>query len=202
MKIDKGRATFIALCVVAFSACTLFSPVKMDMKKYVLENIPLDLPSEQTHPATLLVLIPEAEPIYATTQMAYTTQAHQIAYFSQNEWAETPPRMIQPLIVETLRQTRYFSDVLSAPHFGHHTFVLHTEILTLKQDFTSDPAILQFAMRVSLSLEATNQVIATRELSVRVPMRDGNAAAGVAAANEAMAKLLRELASLVVEKAH
>lgn len=202
MKIDRGRAAFIALCVVAFSGCTLFSPVRIDTKEYVLDNIPRDLPNEQTHSATLLVLIPEAAPIYATRQMAYTTEAYQVAYFSQNEWAETPPQMIQPLIVEALRRTRYFSDVLSPPHFGRHTFVLHTEILTLEQDFTTDPAMLQFAMRVSLIREATNKVIATSELSAREPMREGNAAAGVAAANEAMAKLLRELARFVVEKAH
>jgi cholesterol transport system auxiliary component len=62
--------------------------------------------------------------------------------------------------------------------------------------------MLQFAMRVSLSRGATNKVIATRELSAREPMQEENAAAGVAAANEAMAKLLRQLARFVVEKAH
>jgi cholesterol transport system auxiliary component len=36
----------------------LFSPVHIDAKKNVLNNIPLDLPTEKTHPATLLVLIP------------------------------------------------------------------------------------------------------------------------------------------------
>jgi cholesterol transport system auxiliary component len=202
MKIDWHRATFVTLCVLAFSGCTVFSPVTTETKQYLLDNIPLDLPIGQTHPATLLVLTPEAGSIYATRQMAYTTQAHQVAYFSQNEWAETPPQMIQPLIVEALRRTRYFSDVLSPPHFGRHTFVLHTEILTLEQDFTSNPAMLQFAMRVSLSRGATNKVIATRELSAREPMQEENAAAGVAAANEAMAKLLRQLARFVVEKAH
>ncbi len=202
MKIDMGRAAFIALCVVSLSGCAVFSPVEIDTKKYVLSRIPLDLPSQQTHSATLLVLVPEAEPMYATTQMAYTTRAYQVAYFSQNEWAETPARMIQPLIVESLRHTHYFSEVLSSPHFGRHTFALRTEILELKQDFTSEPATLQIVMRFSLSREATNRVIATRELSVQEPMHERNPYAGVAAANEAMVKLLRELASFVVEKAH
>jgi cholesterol transport system auxiliary component len=71
-----------------------------------------------------LVLVPETEALYATTQMAYTIQAYQIAYFSENEWAETPSQMIQPLIVETLRHTHYFSEVMSVPDFGRHTFAL------------------------------------------------------------------------------
>ena len=201
MKIDARWLIVIALCIVLFPGCALFSPVKTDTKLYVLNDIPLDLPTEQTHSATLLVLVPETEPLYATTQMAYTTQAYQIAYFSQNEWAETPSQMIQPLILETLQHTHYFSDVLLSPDFNHHTFVLHSEILELKQDFTSDPAMLQLTMRFSLSREATNQVIATKELSVSEPMRERNPYAGVVSANEAMAKLLRELARFVVDKA-
>jgi cholesterol transport system auxiliary component len=199
VKVDVGRAALIALCVVIFSGCALFSPVKIDTKTNVLSNIPLDLPSETIHSATLLVLVPETEPIYATTQMAYTTQAYQIAYFSQNEWAETPSQMIQPLIVKTLRNTHYFSEVLSPPHFGRHTVALRTEILELKQDFTSEPAMLQLKMRFYLSREATNQVIATKEWSVREPMRERNPYAGVAAANEAIAKVLRELARFIIE---
>ncbi len=200
MKVDMGRPVLIA-CVVFFSGCTLFSPVNTDTKKYVLNDIPLDLPSERTHSATLLVLVPDTMPAYATTQMVYSTQAYQIAYFSKNEWAETPSQMIQPLIVKTLRNTHYFSEVLSPPYFGRYTFALHIEILELKQDFTSEPAMLQLAMRIHLSREATNQIVATKELSVREPMSERNPYAGVVAANEAMPKLLRELAKFVVEKA-
>jgi cholesterol transport system auxiliary component len=194
------RRVLIA-CVVFFSGCSLFSPVNIDTKKYVLSDIPLDMPSENTHSATLLVLVPEAMPAYATTQMVYSTEAHQIAYFSKNEWAQTPSQMIQPFIVEALRNTHYFSEVLSPPDFGRHTFALRIEILELKQDFASEPAMLQLTIRVDLSREATNQVVATKQLSVREPMSQRNAYAGVVAANEALPKLLRDLATFVVEKA-
>jgi len=200
VKVDMGGPALIA-CLAFLSSCTLFSPVNIDTKKNMLNNIPLDLRSERTRPATLLVLEPETMPSYATTQMAYSTQAYQIAYFTKNDWAETPSQMIRPLIVQTLRNTQYFSEVLSPPDFGRHTFVLRSEILELKQDFTSEPAMLQLAMRISLSRDATNQVIATKELSVSQPMSERNPYAGVVAANEALPKLLRELAEFVVEKA-
>jgi len=200
VKAVLGRPALIA-CVAFLSSCTLFSPVNIDTKNNVLNSIPLDLRSERTRPATLLVLEPETTPAYATTQMAYSTQAYQIAYFTKNDWAETPSQMIQPLIVQTLRSTQYFSEVLSPPDFGRHTFVLRSEILELKQDFTSEPAMLHLAMRISLSRDATNQVVATKELSVSQPMSERNPYAGVVAANEAMPKLLRGLAEFVVEKA-
>jgi cholesterol transport system auxiliary component len=200
VKVDMGRPALIA-CVVFFSGCTLFSPVNIDTKRHMLNNIPLDLPSEGAHSATLLVLVPETMPAYATTQMAYSTQAYQISYFSKNEWAETPSQMIQPLIVKTIRNTHYFSEVLSPPYFGRYTFALRIEILELEQDFTSEPAMLQFAMRIHLSRGAANQVVATKELSVREPMSGRSPYAGVVAANEAMPILLRELAKFVVEQA-
>jgi cholesterol transport system auxiliary component len=200
VKVDLGGPALIA-CAMLFSGCTLFSPVNVDTKKNVLNTIPLDLRSERTHPATLLVLEPETTPVYATTQMAYSTQTHQIAYFAKNEWAETPSQMIQPLIVKTLQNTHYFSEVLSPPDFGRHTFELRIEILELQQDFTSEPAMLKLAMRISLRRDATNQVVATKELSVSQPMSEKNPYVGVVAANEAMPKLLRELAAFVIEKA-
>jgi cholesterol transport system auxiliary component len=200
VKAGMGDLTLIA-SVGLLSGCTLFSPVNIDTKKHWLNNTPLDLPTERTHSVTLLVLTPETMPAYATTQMAYSTEIHQIAYFTKNEWVETPSQMIQPLIVQTLRSTHYFSEVLSTPYFGRHTLDLRVEILEIKQDFASDPAMLNLAMRISLTREPTNQVVATKEFSVDQPMSDRNPSAGVVAANEAMQKLLRELAGFVVEKA-
>jgi cholesterol transport system auxiliary component len=201
MKVGMSSAALYALCVGLFAGCTLFAPIKIDTTKNALNKVPLDLPSETTHSVTLLVLIPEATPVYASTRMVYTTDAYQVAYFRQNEWAETPAQMIQPLIVTAMSNTHYFSEVLSPPHFDRHTFVLRSEVLELKQDFTSEPAMLQLAIRFHLIREATNQVIATKELSVREPMRERNPHAGVVAANEAIAKVLRELASFIIEKA-
>jgi cholesterol transport system auxiliary component len=201
MKSDLTRTAMVAVCLSLLSGCALLSPVKIETKKNVLNKVPIDVPSEKTRPATLLVLAPETNAIYDTTQMAYTTEAYQIGYFSQNEWAETPSQMIQPLIVQTIRNTGFFSEVVSPPHFGRHTFALRTEIQELKQDFTSDPATLQLAMRFDLSREATNEVTATKELSVQEPMREKTPYAGVVAANDAMAKLLRELAKFIVDKA-
>ena len=201
MKSDLIKAILLALCVSILSSCGLFSPVNMETKKYVLNKIPSDLPKENSRAASLSVLIPETVPIYDSTQMAYTNQAYQIAYFSRNEWGETPSQMIQPLIVQAIQKTNYFSAVLSQPHFGRHTYALRTEILELKQDFTSNPATLELAMRFQLSREATNQIIATKELSVREPMLEKTPYAGVVAANDATAKLLLQLARFIVETA-
>lgn len=201
MKTGVIGTTSVAMCLCALSGCALVSPVKVEARKHVLDQIPTDTHSEETHPATLIVLAPETEPIYDTTQMAYMTRAHEVGYFSQNEWAETPSRMMQPLIVQTIRNTHHFSEVLSPPHFGQHTYALRTEIQELREDFTTDPATLRLALRFQLSRESTNQVIGTKELSAQEPMLEKTPYAGVVAANGATAKVLGELAKFIVEKA-
>jgi ABC-type transport auxiliary lipoprotein component len=113
MKTGAIGTTSVAICLCALSGCPLVSPVRVEARKHVLDQIPTDTRSEETHPATLIVLVPETEAIYDTTQMVYMTRAHEVGYFSQNEWAETPSRMMQPLIVQTIRNTHHFSEVLS-----------------------------------------------------------------------------------------
>ncbi len=201
MKVDMARAALVTLYVLLCSGCAMLSPVNVASNKYMLNSIPLDLPEEKNHSATLIVLTPETNPIYDTTQIAYTTEAHQIAYFGQNEWSATPSQMMLPLIVETTSNTRYFRQVVPAPDFGLHTFALRTAILEFNQDFTSAPAVLLLTMRFYLSREATNQLIASKEVKVREAMSERTPYAGVVAANEAATKILRELAKFVVEQA-
>ncbi|HJY77416.1 MAG TPA: ABC-type transport auxiliary lipoprotein family protein [Burkholderiales bacterium] len=198
MKARWLKAALGALVAVA-SGCTLFSPAQVETRKEVLSETPLELPVETTRATSLLVLVPQTRPIYDTTQMAYSTRPYEIAYFSETEWAEKPSRMIQGLLVETLRNTHYFSAVLTPPYSGRYTHVLRSEILELRQDFTSQPAMLQLDMRFQLS-GATGKLIASKDISIREPMREKTASAGVVAANQATAKLLRELARFVVEK--
>jgi hypothetical protein len=71
--------------------------------------------------------------------MAYTVKPYQLAYYRDNQWAETPAQMIQPLLVRTLQQTGFFQAILSPPDSGHASYALRTEIMELTQDYTGIP---------------------------------------------------------------
>lgn len=191
-----------ALCLVSLAGCAALKPADTDTQKYVLSAVPADLPAERQHAATLLVLAPETAPAYATPRIAYTTSKDQIAYFSRNEWAETPAQMMLPLIVETLQKTHYFSAVLTPPYFGHSSFLLRTEIIELAQDFTIDPAVLRLKVHADLRRETFSQQIAAKEFLITEPLGARNPQAGVVAANAAVERLLRGLSGFVIENAH
>jgi len=183
------------------SGCALMSPAQVESTKAVLNKLPGELQQQATRAATLLVFPPETRPVYDTTQMAYTTRAYQVAYFSRHEWAETPSQMLQPLLVTTLRHTRAFSAVLMPPHVGRVSYTLRSEIVELLQDFMTQPATLRLGLRIELSDDTTGRVIASTDIVLREPMQQQTPEAGVVAANEAVAKALQEVARFVVDKA-
>jgi cholesterol transport system auxiliary component len=191
----------IALGVAISTSCALLTPATVETRKEMLTKIPDALPERKMHPATLLVFPPETSPLYDTVQMAYTIRTYQIAYFSRTEWGERPPRMIHPLLVQTLQKAGYFSTVVTPPFMGRYTHALRTEILALQQDFTSEPAMLRLALRVQLVAQAGNRVIATKEIDVREPIREKTPHGGAVAANDATAKALKEVADFVHAKA-
>src|SRR5579863_6715718 len=107
---------FVILLFVALtlSSCSLFSPVNLSKDStYMLNAAPQLSHKKRMHSITLLVLTPETRPAYNTTQMAYSIKPYQVGYFSQNQWAETPSQMIQPLMVQTLQSAHYFHAVVT-----------------------------------------------------------------------------------------
>ena len=196
----------MALGVSALPGCALLSAAKVDDTRTFMLNPPApDLPDLPDLPqarhctaATLLVFPPRAQAIYDTTQMAYTTQAHQIAHFARHEWADTPSRMLLPLLVRALQNTRCFNPVVTPPYTYHYTHALRTDLVELLQDFTSQPATLRLVLRAQLSDDATGRVIASREVVLREPLSQETAEAGVIAANRATARALQEVVTFVL----
>ena len=178
-----------------------FSPVKIKPEEtYMLKSVP-DVAVRRTRPVTILVMPPEAVPVYNTTQMAYSVLPYQVAYYSHNRWAETPPKMLQPLIVQSLQNSHYFRNV-GIPSFvvGQYDYVLNTQLLELQQDYTHRPPLLRLRMRAQLSRAMTNRVIATKNFAVFVPLRQYTPYGGVIAANRATEEMLAQLTQFAINR--
>jgi cholesterol transport system auxiliary component len=183
------------------SGCALLAPAPAPATKQLLNKMPAGVPQRASQGAVLLVFPPRAEALIDTTQMAYASRPYQIAYFNEHEWAATPAQMLHPLLVRTMQDTRFFSAVLAPPHPGRYDYALRTEIGELVADFGSQPPAMQLSLRFHLSDDANRRVIASKDISIRETMQAMTPVAGVAAANEATAKALLELASFVLEQA-
>ncbi len=191
------KVGIIAACA-AMSGCSFLSPVKPDSQQsYMLTKVPV-VAKRTKRPFTLLVGQPDTRPVYNTSQMAYTVRPYQIAYFSQNRWAETPSQMLESLLVQTLQKTNFFRAVLTPPYTGNYTFLLNTQITEFQQDYTLRPAVFRMSVQAELNRFATNQLIASKTFSSTVPIGGGNPYAGVFAANIASAAILKQITDFTI----
>ena len=194
----KGTKALASLAIgLLLAGCALVPAADPPMTASLLDQVPADVPRRAATGATLLVLPPLARPAIDSTQMAYTLRPHHLAYFAQNQWAETPPQMLQPLLVRTLEATGAFRAVLTTSPTGSDTLALQTEIVDLVQDFSSEPPVLRFSLRARLANDS--RALATKEITVRETMQQKTPYAGVVAANAAVAQALRQLAGFVLE---
>lgn len=194
----KSYLSLIAI-VLTLTGCGL-SPVSSDPNAtYLLNTLPSHIPDKHRDAGTIFVMTPQTQPSYNTTRMAYTVKPYQIAYFARSQWAETPAQMLQPLIVQSLQNTHYYHAVASAPYMGKYRYVLTTDIVKLQQNYVMHPVSAEFFVRAQLSQAATGQVIATKMIAVRVPIRCKTPYGGVMAANNATGKLLAELTNFCIE---
>jgi cholesterol transport system auxiliary component len=198
VQIETIKVYLISMIIILLSGCSLLSPVKNDRINYVIGETPGCLLSRGSSHLSILVLQPRTVAVYNTQQMAYTLRPYQIAYFSKNQWAETPSQMLHPLIVNALENTNFFQAVITPPFVGHYDYVLSTQVIMLLQDFTCHPPLLKLIVRALLAKTSTNRVIATQEFVVEEPMRQRAPYAGVFAANRATATFLNELAQFVL----
>jgi cholesterol transport system auxiliary component len=185
-----------ALCLL-LAGCAI-APAEPPRTNALLDQVPADVPHHARSNRTLIVSPAQARAALDTQQMAYTQATHQLAYFARNQWAETPPQMLGPLLVRTMEATGAFTAVVAPPHATDAAIGLRTEIVDLVQDFATQPPVLRLALRVRVEDEETGRVLGTREIAVQESMREATPAAGVQAANDAMAKALRELAAFVL----
>lgn len=182
------------------ASCTaLLSKQPLQTTYYSLEGTQskpqTDQPSINTNNRlpTLIINIPKAAAGFGTQRIMYTRARHQLEYFARNEWIDTPSKMLHPLMVSAIENTRTFNAVLSKQSALASDLRLESEVIKLVQNFNTKPSHVQFTLRATMIDSVTNQVIATREFDERVDAKSDNPIGGVVAANLAVNQALYKL---------
>lgn len=183
------------------SACSVFYPVKTEQTtSYVLNTLPSSVTKKPTHKITLLVAQPATSQIYNTTQMAYTTQPYQVAYFVKSRWADTPSQMLQSLLTEALQNTHYFYAVGVSPVLSQYDYVLNMQLLQFEQRFSGHMSEILITLRAQISKTANGQVVAAKQFTIVEPTLANTPYAGVVAANKGTAKLLAQVTKFCLQE--
>lgn len=202
---SRACAMFVTGALLLLTGCSVVQgPTRPTFRVFALEPEPAALRDRGAAPAAgsvVVVALPQNGPGYATNGMAYSRGDAELEYFAAHRWADTPGRMIAPLLQEALAATGGFEAVAAMPTRVLGDFVLESEVLAFRQELGADAWIFRATLRVTFVGSRLEGRAASRTLSVTEPLEDSGPVAGAAAANRAVAELARMAAEFCVEAA-
>jgi cholesterol transport system auxiliary component len=191
---------WVILAVMSLLVTACLGPVKTPtIAKYTLATIPSpSQPQRGTH-GTLAVNIPLASADYQSKQMLYTQgNIYQLRAFAKNQWTAPPALLLEPLIVQNLRDSGYFRAVVAAPQLALTDWRLDTQLFALRQDFSPMGSQVCLVLQAQIINSHTDKVIAQQRFVANVPAPYRSPEGGVIAANQATQQVLRQLTHFVI----
>jgi cholesterol transport system auxiliary component len=140
------------------------------------------------------VSTPRAAPGHDTAAMVYVQRPHALEHFAKHRWADTPARLLQPLLVRTIEDAGVFRAVVASGSGVQVDLRLDSEVVHLRQNFVAQPSRSELTLRVQLVDATTRRVLATRTVEQAQAATSNDAAGGVAAVNLALARALAQIA--------
>lgn len=194
----------VLLVPAAVTACTLLP--KREHRTHTTYLLSSTVPEEsqaRQHaagspaPVTLLVSRPRARPGFDTPRMAYLPRPETVRYYAYHAWADTPARMLEPMVVDALVRSGCCRAVVQAPSSVPGDLRLDIEDLSLGQEFFSTPSVARLSLRALLVDLRTDTVIGARRFDAAAPAPTEDAQGGAEAAGHAVRKVLGELSRWV-----
>ena len=200
MKSRMVQAAFAVLAVTA-TGCLAPRTESLPMHTYQLS---LDAWHTEARPAAingpvLLVSLPQAEPGFETSRMVYVRRPYELEHYAMNQWADTPARMLTPLLVQALGQTGMWGGVVPLPASVRGDYRLDLRGLALQQEFLKQPSRVRVVVRAQLIDLKESKVVGTRAFEAAEEAPSEDAYGGVLAANRAIATMLDHIASWLQE---
>ena len=197
-KIALGIVVLLSSMLV--TGCTLFQPVKaVNTNTYALDT-QFEQVSAGAGSLTLLVNIPIALPGFNTPKMIYIKKLHEIDYFSQNQWIDSPARMLSPLLVQAHEKSGKYRAVVQVRSAAKADLRLDTEVIRMQHEFLAQPSQVRLTIRAQLINLRENIVLATREFDVAEDAPSDDPYGGVIAANRAVKIILQQIADFSAQE--
>jgi cholesterol transport system auxiliary component len=131
--------------------------------------------------------------------MAYTQQDHRLDYFATTRWADTPARMLSPLLARALHTSGLFKAAVESPAPIDAQLRLESELLKLRHTFSDKASAVELSMKFTLYDLTQSRVLADRVVSVTEAAPSSDPYGGVIAANRAVDRMLTQLVNLLAQ---
>ncbi len=141
----------------------------------------------------LVVGVPQAEAGFEQPRMAYLQRPYEVNYYATNVWVDAPPRMLMPLLVQSLERTGLWRVVVPMPTVVRGDYRLDISGLVVQQEFLQRPSGTRIRLRAQLTETKEQRLMGARSFESLEPAPSDDAYGGVLAANRAVAHVLEAL---------
>lgn len=189
----------LIIAAMLLNACSVLQPLKSQAPTTYTLEAQFAAQTNGKGELVLQVSMPQARSGYESSRMVYLKKLHELEYFAQNQWVDSPARMLAPLLVQAMESTGKYKAVITSRSAVLADLRLDTEIVRLQQEFFSSPSQLHLTLRVQLIDLQKKSLIAQREFDVQQAAGTDDPYAGVVAANQALQKMLPQIAEFVAQ---
>ncbi|MGB5443845.1 MAG: ABC-type transport auxiliary lipoprotein family protein [Gammaproteobacteria bacterium] len=183
--------------VVLLNACSILpKPAPVAINQYLFEYASASQAERKitTDAPVIVIAVPRAYAGYDSTRIAYKREDYGLRYYTLSRWADTPARMLAPLLAAAVQATGQFHALYATPGLVAADLRLDTELVRFYQDFRSTPSEIRITLRARLIDHDKGRVIASWLVDRTTPAESDDAYGGVVAANRLLGQVLDELA--------
>jgi cholesterol transport system auxiliary component len=193
-----ARALGVLVLATFVGGCTALKPAEVDNPNLHLLDAKSVAIVPEKRDLVLEVSAPRAWPGFDTPQMVYVQTPHELDYYANNRWVDSPARMLGPLLARALEESGSFRAVVQSPTMVPADVRLVSELIRLQQNFTTRPSRVELSLRVQLLDVRTKRVLETKTFDVTETAGSDDAYGGVAAANLALQRVLTQVAEFCI----
>ncbi len=183
------------MAVSTASACVLPRSEDQAVRTFVLMH---EETGRQAAPAgapagmygVLVVAVPQAAPGFEQPRIAYLRRPSEVSYYANHVWADSPSRMVMPLVIRSLETTGLWRAVVPMPTGIRGDYQLDLSGLLVQQEFLQQPSRSRVQWRTHLVDVKAQRVLGARNFEALEPAPTEDAYGGVLAADRAMATVL------------
>ncbi|MFT6397285.1 MAG: cholesterol transport system auxiliary component [Bradymonadia bacterium] len=146
-----------------------------------------------TQSNVVLLISPMQSIGYDSRQMTYTMRPYERTYYAYSRWADTPPRMIEPLVVQAMEASGYFGAVVDVASSVVAQVRLELDLLVLDHEYQTTPSQGRIVIRAQLHDLEYNRIIGTAIFQERVAAPTENPYGGALALNLALEVVLSDI---------
>lgn len=141
----------------------------------------------------LVVDRPSSDPSFDTTRIARTSGV-EVEYYANASWVDRPPAMIEPMIIQSFRNSGAIKVVAGRRSDVRPDFMLQTTITAFQAQSTdSGPPEARVVISADLMAMPRRRVVGTTEIGRSVPAQAATLDAIAAAFDDALGKVLKRL---------